>query len=168
MAPQTFSRDFSQKSFLVFNYLLKIFTSTQAMKLEFGRNKLGKRILCSLQIRIRLQKTSLDHVHEIIDELYLSKGILNVSFNFISCHEILKHSVCNNEKSRFAQVPMFYLKCICVSLFLLKLQSGFQTLLKKLQTVIRYMHTEFPRSNRSPYRRSLYETLKVHDQISEK
>ena len=33
---------------------------------------------------------SIDQVEEITDKLYLSKGIPNVSFNFISCEEVCK------------------------------------------------------------------------------
>ena len=33
---------------------------------------------------------SIDQVEEITDKLYLSKGIPNVGFNFISCEEVCK------------------------------------------------------------------------------
>ena len=59
-------------------------TSTQAIKLKFGRNKFGKRTERSLQTRLRFNKMSRDIVDEIIDQIYPSKIIPKVRFNFIS------------------------------------------------------------------------------------
>ena len=48
-----------------------------AIKLKFGRKKFGKRTVYNLQT------TSLDEIDKTIDQIHLSKAILNVSFKFM-------------------------------------------------------------------------------------
>ena len=78
--------DFSWNHALVCNLLLEMLTSRQAMKLMFGR----KRAVRNLQNRLHFQKLSRDQVNENNKQLYLSKRIPDISFNFISCQEICK------------------------------------------------------------------------------
>ena len=52
----------------------------QTLKLKCGINKFGEMTLYNLQTRIRFKKKLQDKVDEIIDQLYLSKSGLNVSF----------------------------------------------------------------------------------------
>ena len=74
----------------LYNFLLEMSTSVQAMKLKFGRNKFHERKEWNLQTNIRFWKESRDQVDGIIDQLHLSTSIPIVSFNFVSYQEICK------------------------------------------------------------------------------
>ena len=76
--------------------------STQAIKLMFGPNSSGERLLNNSQTRICFQKRSheikllnewLNQVDDVIDQYNLSKSILNRSSNFIPHQAIYKQQV---------------------------------------------------------------------------
>ena len=75
---------------ILYGVHLFISTSTQAIMLTFGHNTFGKRTVCNLQTRIQFNKTSRYRLDKIVDQLFLSKSIPNVRFNFTTCHEICK------------------------------------------------------------------------------
>ena len=63
--------------------------SRTAIKLKFGRDKFGKRIVLFKRLESVLKKSQ-DQADEITGQHHLSKRIINVSFNFMSCQEIRK------------------------------------------------------------------------------
>lgn len=63
-------------------------STTQSMKLKFGRNKFDKMTVSNVQTRIVYKKKSHDPADEIIGELYLSKSIPNVSFKLMQYQKI--------------------------------------------------------------------------------
>ena len=81
------SLDFFSKYFLVCKTWLEMST-TQSMKLKFGRNKFDKMTVSNVQTRIVYRKKSHDPADEIIGELYLSKSIPNVSFKLMQYQKI--------------------------------------------------------------------------------
>ena len=83
------------------NFLFEISTFKQAIKLTFGRNKFGRWTVFSLQTRIHfLEKVTYEQIDKIIDQFYLSKNIISVTFNFISFKKIFKKYVIKSNSIR--------------------------------------------------------------------
>ena len=60
-----FSQNTSGGCFWIFNFLLEITTSTQAIKLKFGRDKFAERTVYNLQARTHFSKKSRDQVDKV-------------------------------------------------------------------------------------------------------
>ena len=77
---------FSGTFYNVCNLLVEISAFKRSMKLTNEHNKFGKRTVQNLQTRTHFLKRSRNPADQIIDQLYLSKIIPNVSFKFL-CQE---------------------------------------------------------------------------------